>query len=478
MRWKRPEGCYADEAVEQFLHTEVIQGRTEENRGHLGIQVGLHVEFGIDTIHQFQVLAQLSGILFAHEIIQGRAINVHLHLLRHALLVGGEEVQILLVDVKDALERGTLVDRPGKRPHLNLEFLLQLIELVEGVLALAVHLIDEDDDGRLPHAADGHKLTRLRLHTLGAVHHDDGAIHSCKGAERILGKVLVTRRVEYVHLVTLVVELHDGGGDGYTALFLYLHPVAGSRFLNLVALNCTSHLNLSAKEQELLGEGGLTGIWVRDDGKGSSSFYFLVHIYEGSKFIVPVIFSQEFQQVGYRCKGLLRLGRELASLHLKECGAIYGIEAVLYLVLLACSTTGPQLYDEGQGLVVCRAVERLLGVAQQFLVTVGEQGNRIAHDLNMPGLLYTLLAHHAYERLVPLALLTKLVVGELEPRQILLADAVDIECIGPDYILHLEHIYHISCDILSTKFLCNKHSPIPLLYIYSKNKPAPSQLLS
>ena len=79
------------------------------------------------------------------------------------------------------------------------QLLLQFVEQIEGIASLTVHLVDEDDDGRLPHAADGHQLAGLCLHTLGTVHHNDSGVNGCKRTEGILGKVLVTRGVEYVN---------------------------------------------------------------------------------------------------------------------------------------------------------------------------------------------------------------------------------------------------------------------------------------
>ena len=162
---------------------------------------------------------------------------------------------------------------------MYLQLLFQFVQEVEGVLALAVHLVDEDDDWRLSHAADLHQLTGLRLHTLGAIHNYDGTIDSREGAERVLSKVLVARSVKDVDLVAAIVELHDRGCDRDAALLLNLHPVAGGSLAYLVALHGTCHLYLPAKEEQFLRQRGLAGIGMRDDGKGASAFYFLVHLF-------------------------------------------------------------------------------------------------------------------------------------------------------------------------------------------------------
>ena len=145
---------------------------------------------------------------------------------------------------------------------MHLQFFFQPIEEVEGVLALTIHLIDEHDDGSLAHTAHGHQLARLSLNALGAINHDDAGIDGCQCAEGVLGKVLVTRSVEDVDLIVVVVELHDGCGHGDTALLLNLHPVGGGGLLDFVTLDGTCHLDLSAEEEEFLSERSLTRIGV------------------------------------------------------------------------------------------------------------------------------------------------------------------------------------------------------------------------
>ena len=87
----------------------------------------------------------------------------------------------------------------------------------------------------------------------------------------------MTRSVQDIDLVSLVFKLHHTGGHRYSALLLYLHPVAGSCLAYLVALYGSCHLYLSSEEEEFLGKCGLTRVGVGDNGKGASAFYFLVH---------------------------------------------------------------------------------------------------------------------------------------------------------------------------------------------------------
>ena len=54
-------GGYAYEALEKFAHAEVVDGRSEEYGRNLPAQVGVAVEGVVDTLHKFEVLAQLRG---------------------------------------------------------------------------------------------------------------------------------------------------------------------------------------------------------------------------------------------------------------------------------------------------------------------------------------------------------------------------------------------------------------------------------
>ena len=126
----------------------------------------------------------------------------------------------------------------------------------------------------MAHTAHLHKATRLLLDTLGVVYDDDDAIHGGECAVGVFGEVLVTWRVEDVDLVVLIVEAHDAGCHGDTTLTLYLHKVTGGALLDLVALDGSSYVDGASVEEELLGEGCFTRIWVRYDGKGATTTYF------------------------------------------------------------------------------------------------------------------------------------------------------------------------------------------------------------
>ena len=278
-------GSYLYETVEQFLHSKVVKGRPKEHWCHLCTAVGFDVKLRIDSVYKLQVVAQLSGISLSNLLVKLVGVDVYLHFLRHTLFVWREEVQLLLVNVINAFEPCALIDRPREGSNVYLQFVFQLVEEVEGVSSLAVHLVYEDYHGSVPHTANLHELPCLRLNAFSSINNDDGRIHCGERSICVFGKVLVSRRIENVDLILRigafgsVVELHHRCADRYSALLLNVHPVACRGLAYLVVLHSSGHLNLSAEEQELLGERRLTRIGMADDGKGASSFYFLVHLY-------------------------------------------------------------------------------------------------------------------------------------------------------------------------------------------------------
>jgi hypothetical protein len=94
-----------------------------------------------------------------------------LEVLRPAFAAGLEHRHRLRAQVHDAAETLALADRPGHRHAGHAELALDLVEDVERLAHLAVHLVDEGDDGRVALAADLDQPPRLRFHAVGRVDH-------------------------------------------------------------------------------------------------------------------------------------------------------------------------------------------------------------------------------------------------------------------------------------------------------------------
>ena len=76
----------------------------------------------------------------------------------------------------------------------------------------------------------------------------------------------MARGVQNVDAEAVVLELHDGAGDGNAALLFDLHPVGGSG-LGPLALDLAGLGDGAAVEQEFFRQCGFTGVGVGDDGE-------------------------------------------------------------------------------------------------------------------------------------------------------------------------------------------------------------------
>ena len=86
---------------------------------------------------------------------------------------------------------------------------LDLVDEVQRVAHLAVHLVDEGEDGRVPRPAHLQQAQRLRLHAVGRVDHHQRRIHRGEHAVGVFGEVLVAGGVQQVDDVVAVLHLHD-----------------------------------------------------------------------------------------------------------------------------------------------------------------------------------------------------------------------------------------------------------------------------
>ena len=261
-----------DKAIQQLFHPEVIQSGTEEYRCDIPFQICLDIKFGINTFDQFDIGTQLFRLSRLDIIFQFRAVDIlKLYVLRHILFARSIEVQLLFIYIIDAAETLSHVDRPAQRAHMDMQFLFDLVQQVERVLTVAVHLVDEHDHRSLAHTADFHQLTGLGFHTFCGIDHDNNAIHCRQRTKRIFSEVLVAGRIENIDIMTGIIESQHGGCDGDSTLLFNFHPVGGSCLLDLVRLDGSRHMNGASEQQQLFGKSRLTGIRMADNSKRSSS---------------------------------------------------------------------------------------------------------------------------------------------------------------------------------------------------------------
>ena len=210
--------------------------------------------------------------------IDGRIIqfDIHNRTLSTLFIFGKEERQTIGIEIIHPLEGRPRADRPCQRTHLDLQFGLNLIEQIERILAGAVEFVDEDHHRRFTHAAHLHQFAGLGLDTLGTVDHDNHAIDRRQRPVGILGKILVTGRIENVDLAIFVLKTHHRSGHRNTTLTLNLHEVRSGTPFDLVRLDGPGHMNRTSEKQQLFGQSGLTGIRVTNDGERTSPSYLLL----------------------------------------------------------------------------------------------------------------------------------------------------------------------------------------------------------
>ena len=205
------------------------------------------------------------------------ATSCNAHLAQGAGLAGVafQQPHAAALDRDGADEIAAPADRPVHRRGVERERLLDLVEQVERIAALAVHLVDEGDDRDVAQPADLEQLSGARLDALGGVDHHDGGIDRGQRAVGVLGEVLVARRVEQVEDEVVVFEGHHRGDDRDAALPLDRHPVGLGRAAVALGLDVAGELDGAAEQQKLLGQRGLAGIGMRDDGEGAPALDFV-----------------------------------------------------------------------------------------------------------------------------------------------------------------------------------------------------------
>ncbi len=185
------------------------------------------------------------------------------------------QFQPVAQDVVAADEIATHADGPACGCDVDGEVLLDLVDDLEDIAALAVHLVTEGQDRQVAHPADLEELLRLAFDPLGAVDDHHGGVHGGQRAVGILGEVRVAGRVHEVEAVVLVppleVEGHGGGGDRDAAVLLHRHEVRARAPRLALGADLTRHLDRAPEQQEFLRQRGLARIRMADDREGAAA---------------------------------------------------------------------------------------------------------------------------------------------------------------------------------------------------------------
>jgi hypothetical protein len=107
----------------------------------------------------------------------------------------------------------------------DVQIRLHIAHELERILADAVALVDEGEDRRAAPLADLEQLARALLDATTVVEKHHCAVGRDERTIRVFREVLVSRCVEQVDLIAVILELHDARRDRDAAFLLQLHPV-------------------------------------------------------------------------------------------------------------------------------------------------------------------------------------------------------------------------------------------------------------
>ena len=187
------------------------------------------------------------------------------------------QVGFIFVEMINAFEQLAAADRPGNRRAADFQLVLDFIQQLHRIADITVEFVHKGEDRRIAQTGDFHQLTGPIFDAFCRVNHHQAAVHRRQGTVGIFGEVFVPRGIQQVHQAVMIRELHYRGGDRDTTLLFHLHPVGFRVLAGTTTFYCTGGLNRLSEQQHLFGDGGLTGIRVRNNGK-SAAFGHLLQI--------------------------------------------------------------------------------------------------------------------------------------------------------------------------------------------------------
>ena len=213
----------------------------------------------------------LPGIL-AHQLLELRIVGrADVDRRRVRALLAIVQVDDAVLQIVDAAEAIAAADRPVHRHRVNAQHALDLVEQIERIAARQVELVDERQHRQAAQLADLEQLAGLRLDALGGVDHHHHAVHREQRAVGVFAEVLVARRVEQRQVMPAEIEFDRGRRDRDAALALDVHPVGDDMPIGLAAAHRAGQLDRAGVQQQFLGQRGLAGVWVGNDGEGAAA---------------------------------------------------------------------------------------------------------------------------------------------------------------------------------------------------------------
>ncbi len=261
------------EAFQEIADAEIAQRAAEIDRRQMALAKRVQFERLAGFRHQRQFVLDLRHVEIG--VAAGEFGDVDL--LRGTGLGAAafEQTDAAIDDVVGAEKIAAAADRPGHRRGIERQRLFDLVQEIEGIAALAVHLVDEGDDRDVAQPAHLEQLSGARLDALGGVDHHHGGVDGGQRPVGVLGKVLVARRVQKVEHEAFELEGHHGCHDRNAALALDLHPVGTGIAAFALGLDLPRQIDGAAEQQQLFGQRGLAGVRMGNDGKGPPPRHFI-----------------------------------------------------------------------------------------------------------------------------------------------------------------------------------------------------------
>ena len=276
-RPRQRRGRELAQRVQQQPDAEVPRRRAEQQRDQLAAQERLGVELAADLVDELELLlGDRPRLVVVRVGLAARGDDV-LQRPRAAAGHARELVEGLVAPVDHAAELARDADRPRQRRQRQAERLGQVVDHPERLHAGPVVLVHERDQRDAARAGDLEELLGLGLDAAGGVDQDHGGVDRGQHPQRVLGEVLVARGVEQVEDDALVLEAQHGGGDRDAAAALEVHPVRRRRLLPAARGDRARLADRARVQEQLLGEGGLARVRVRDDGEGAPARRLLHH---------------------------------------------------------------------------------------------------------------------------------------------------------------------------------------------------------
>ena len=107
----------------------------------------------------------------------------------------------------------------------NTKLFLDIVQQFKGIHGIAVHFINKSKDRDMSHDTNFEQFSGLGLNTLRSINDHNRRVCSHQGTISILGEILMSRGIQNINAVIVIVKLQYRRGNGNTSLLLNFHPV-------------------------------------------------------------------------------------------------------------------------------------------------------------------------------------------------------------------------------------------------------------